>query len=514
MPAIRRFASIPFALALLCVLPAFGADVLEKSKRVRVVFTSGTELSGTLVDLIGSTIRVRLKLNERPVSYKASDIDSIVCNDKTYKFDGDNRRWVAEEGVAPKEKKPAKVVASKEKGTAKTTATKEKPPPAAPATQTVTGEGVGTTPEEARKDAIREAVRKVAGALVVGTTTVENDKIIKDKVLTYSDGVIVGDSYKEVERKQEGDIWRIKISATVINRKLAERLVAAGFELRKIDGEGIAAAVMSRVEARKRATELLQAALEDLPKIVVAEAAKPTENDYDEDTGELKVTIRVGADVRRYEAVTKRLLPVLDLVCVDGSRFTFAGKLGTEKKLAAARKGKAGRPAGKGDAMLSLFPVEVQQKADMYFQLALPEERKGWYMWVMTNCKEDYSAVAWKVYHLDCARGEAVKHLAGKPMLVVTLLDKDKNALVTKEIDLSRVDYRGSVNGWAFHHTTTQAKTSRGVEMRATANVAVAPLYLLGKTFSGMQGVKVSIKIGQAELRKLDRIRCEVEFRE
>ena len=256
----------------------------------------------------------------------------------------------------------------------------------------------------------------------------------------------------------------------------------------------------------------MQAALEDLPKIVVAEAAKPTENDYDEDTGELKVTIRVGADLRRYDAVAKRLLPVLDLVAVDGSRFTYAGKLGTEKKLAAG-KGRAGRTPGKGDTTLSLLPVEVQ-KADAYFQLALPEERKGWYMWVMTNCKEDYSAVAWKVYHLDCGRAAAVKHLAGKPILVVTLLDKDKNALVTKEIDLSHVDYWGSVNGWAFHHTTTRAQTSRGIEMRPTANVAVAPLYLLGKSFSGMQGVKVPIKIGEADLRKLDRIRCEVEFRE
>ena len=61
MPAIRRFASLPFALVLLCVLPAFGADVLEKSKRVRVVFTSGYAQCLTLANAFASSDPARAR---------------------------------------------------------------------------------------------------------------------------------------------------------------------------------------------------------------------------------------------------------------------------------------------------------------------------------------------------------------------------------------------------------------------------------------------------------------------
>lgn len=500
MPAIRFRVSIPLALALLCGPPSVGADVLEKSKSVRVVTTSGKTYSGLLVDRPGSTVRVRLRLNERPSTFKASEVASIVSGGKTYKYDGENDRWEAESSDAPKEKKLAKAGAAKEKAAS------------VPATRTVTAEGVGDTPEEARKDAIRDAVHKVAGALVVGTTTVENDKIIQDKVLIYSDGVIVGDSYKEVERKKEGDIWRIKISATVVNRKLAERLVAAGFEVRKIDGVGIAAAVMSRTEARKRATELLQAALEDLPKIVVAHAAKPTEADYDEDTGELNVVVRVAADMKRYEAAADRLAAVLDKVSVSAARFAFAGEVGKAFELSRVDRDGRRRERRKGEAAIRLLPVEIQQSR-RYIQLRLAEEQKGWYLWLMTNCKQDYSAVAWNVYHLDCDHEEAVKHLVEKPVLVMTLLDKKKKVIATKEIDLSLTVDRVKINGWMFSHATTEKETEDDVKWRATANVGIAPLYLWGKSFSPSQVLKVPIEISLADLRRLDKITCEVEFR-
>ncbi len=510
MPTFRRYALVAFAAVMSCCLFAEGADVLEKSKSIRIDLASGKTVSGRLVEQPTSTIRIRIRLNER-ATFKASEITSITSEDKTYKYDSDTNRWEAVAAVAKKEKdKP------KEKG--KTAAS-------VPATQTMTGEGVGETPEEARKDAIRDAVRKVTGALVIGTTTVENDKVIKDKVLTYSDGVIVANSYKELERKKEGDIWRMKISATVINRKLAEKLEDAGFEVRKIYGEGMAAEVLSRVEARKRATEMLQAALEDIPKVVVAQAAKPTARDYDEDTGELKLTVQVAADPKRYEEASRRLVAVLEKVRVNERRFTFAAKAGnattskgkgpgTSSVRNTTSKGKGPgtssvRNKTKGDTTLKIIPVEIQ-KADDFFGFTLPEEKKGWYMWVMTSCSQDYSAVAWNVYQLDCVHKDAIKHLAGKPTLVVTLLDKEKGVLATKEIDLSSTT---DIPGWMFHHTTTREKTVGGRTMRATHNVGIAPLYLMGKSFSPIQGVKVPIKISETGLRKLDNVRCEVEFR-
>src|ERR1019366_9027727 len=66
MPAFRRYALVAFAAVLLCSLFAEGADVLESSKSVRILFASGKTVSGILYERPGSTIRVRLRLNEKP----------------------------------------------------------------------------------------------------------------------------------------------------------------------------------------------------------------------------------------------------------------------------------------------------------------------------------------------------------------------------------------------------------------------------------------------------------------
>ncbi|MEK6238929.1 MAG: SHD1 domain-containing protein, partial [Planctomycetales bacterium] len=55
-------------------------------------------------------------------------------------------------------------------------------------TQTVLAEGVGTANDAALKDAFRNAVRQVVGTVVDAETLINNDKLIDDKVLTYSDG--------------------------------------------------------------------------------------------------------------------------------------------------------------------------------------------------------------------------------------------------------------------------------------------------------------------------------------
>ena len=83
-------------------------------------------------------------------------------------------------------------------------------------TQTVVAEGVGLTPDESFKDALRTAVRQVVGTVVDAETLVRNDDLIKDQILTYSDGFVP--RHKQLSQKQEGDLWRTTIRATVERR--------------------------------------------------------------------------------------------------------------------------------------------------------------------------------------------------------------------------------------------------------------------------------------------------------
>ena len=55
---------------------------------------------------------------------------------------------------------------------------------------TVTVSGYGATPEAAERSALQKAVRKAVGEMVDAETIAQNGELIKDKVLSYSDGFV------------------------------------------------------------------------------------------------------------------------------------------------------------------------------------------------------------------------------------------------------------------------------------------------------------------------------------
>ncbi len=98
--------------------------------------------------------------------------------------------------------------------------------------KTVVAEGVGAIDNgdtaKARKDAIRDAqraaVEQAVGVLVSSETFTQNFQVIKDKILTKAEGYV--SKYDVLEEKQQGDLYRVKISATVKNAELKNDLDA------------------------------------------------------------------------------------------------------------------------------------------------------------------------------------------------------------------------------------------------------------------------------------------------
>lgn len=81
--------------------------------------------------------------------------------------------------------------------------------------RTVMALGIGTTTEEAKKDAYRDAVRQVVGTLVAPATLVQNDTLIDEKVLSLSGGFVERIEMMAGFPKRDGDLWRVKIKAEV-----------------------------------------------------------------------------------------------------------------------------------------------------------------------------------------------------------------------------------------------------------------------------------------------------------
>lgn len=82
--------------------------------------------------------------------------------------------------------------------------------------------GYGETHKEAIQDSLRNAVMKVVGSFVSATTIVSNGDLIKDKILTYSDGLVEG--YKETATKREDGLFITELDVQVKVQELTKKL--------------------------------------------------------------------------------------------------------------------------------------------------------------------------------------------------------------------------------------------------------------------------------------------------
>ena len=79
--------------------------------------------------------------------------------------------------------------------------------------KTVTVTGSASTPEQAKKEALRAAVEAVCGADLKSSTYVKNGKLLLDKIISNTSGLIEG--YKEVDRYKENGYWNVTLRVTV-----------------------------------------------------------------------------------------------------------------------------------------------------------------------------------------------------------------------------------------------------------------------------------------------------------
>jgi hypothetical protein len=375
-----------------------------------------------------------------------------------------------------------------------------------PARQVVQAEGIGRTLEEARRDAIRAAVRKAAGMLVMSELTIENDKVLRDKVLAYSDGVIAPGTYRELKRTRQGQLWTVRIFAQVVSRKLAERLEAVGLVTHKINGEALAGTVLSRAEARARGAELLESVLGELPGVLAAQVETPLARNYDEEKGQLRLVVRVGAEARRYDRWVRRAGAVLSRACTWKGAFVFP-------------------PPGQRASRLGLVWELNQGFATLS---RLNEAEKSWFVWLFTGAGPGLRSTAWQVFRLDCSREQALAGLGKQPMLEVALLDAQGTRIASQRIGLAQGGRRTASGGTAttsrgadadswlwFHRSVSLARVRPGGQ-GATDHVVLMPLRyspsVIGGRFTLLERVRVEVPLDANGLQRLSKVECSVAW--
>ena len=294
----------------------------------------------------------------------------------------------------------------------------------------VTAEGIGATADEALKDAFRNAVRQVVGAVVDGETLVNNDDVIKEQVLTYSNGFIK--SYKEIatSKRIENGLYRVTIMADVQRQDVIEKLKAANVTTTDVNGKDLFAKVVTATEAKNNATQLLKKALADLPTLLTVEVVGNKEKpDYDATTSEIVLTLTVKPDLQAYDSFVRRLEETLRHVAVAKDSAVIQGKVysaGPPQRARTASEGKVNavlvqvgrsRPGSsplphrpsKGEALNSAKArsgsnIYTYQAAQKKFALAGPsiteEKKNAWCIWVCSGGTEK-STLQWKSYVVE-----------------------------------------------------------------------------------------------------------------
>ena len=201
---------------------------------------------------------------------------------------------------------------------------------------TVTVSGYGATPEAAEKSALQKAVRKAVGEMVDAETLAQNGELIKDEVLSYSDGFV--QSKKTIsgpEKDEDLGFFAITIEAKVLPKKLAAKLEEAKITTSAVAGEDIWAQAVSKIsnvfEGREMLAklvneEIIPARLLKARLISPGPDGKPLYDDqakieqkidYDAETVEMTYMVEMRWDREAYlESIVPRMTALLDKLAV------------------------------------------------------------------------------------------------------------------------------------------------------------------------------------------------------
>ena len=285
--------------------------------------------------------------------------------------------------------------------------------PAKPETMDVVASGVGMNETEATKDALGNAVRQAIGAIVGTDSLVQNEEIIRDQILTYSDGFV--DKYEVVGKPTTAlnGLTSVTIRARIVRSKLIQKAKAANISVLEVDGKGLFAEAVTKIEQKKSAAALIAEEFRDMPKkLIKAEVvSKPA---YDDKTQKVSVSVRTCVDRVAYDALTKRLAKILDEMRIES--FSIASSVAdmTQQYMTQERYvQRIGLPE-------SLFPRSFLEKVG------------GRQLSVIIMCEngnEMLTSSRWRVFLVEGSMMEAIGKMLAPVMVSVDMLSNSGEVL-------------------------------------------------------------------------------------
>ena len=174
-------------------------------------------------------------------------------------------------------------------------------------TEEVVIEGVGTSPEAAKRNAFRNAVSKVVGSFIENDILIKNDKIIEDKLLEYSGGFV--ETFEIIsESKDKEGLFKVKLKAKIAQQTVVEKLRSMKIDVKSVSGSNLKAQLDTQETMKKEGGKLINSIMEEYPKLWQAkQMGEPKIAN-----GKLVLEIEVSVDREKYLAWAEKLCKLLE----------------------------------------------------------------------------------------------------------------------------------------------------------------------------------------------------------
>ena len=136
-------------------------------------------------------------------------------------------------------------------------------------TKQLTVTGIGVDPAGAEKQAITDAVRQAVGALIDSNTLVQNEEVIRDRILSVSTGFVKEYKLTSPARKRDDGLYEITILATVATNEVAQKLKENNLISGEVAGQNLYAEATTKIMNVEDAVAMLQAKFPELIKSCV-----------------------------------------------------------------------------------------------------------------------------------------------------------------------------------------------------------------------------------------------------
>ena len=139
--------------------------------------------------------------------------------------------------------------------------------------------GVGSSFDEAKESAFKQAIENRIGVLVLSDREVQSYKLLKDEILTYSAGYV--DDYDVISQDKAGKKWFVTLDVWVSSSKLTSRIISSKESDGRMNGKKASDSFTSFVKQKQQADRLTSKVLSGFPENAVLVKFNRTELKFD-----------------------------------------------------------------------------------------------------------------------------------------------------------------------------------------------------------------------------------------